>query len=204
MVRPCCFKASEKPYRYRLINASLVLRSMYNCYAVAAFSGEQQMLSIIVAMDENRLIGRDNDLPWRLSADLQFFKRTTMGKPLIMGRNTHESIGRPLPGRRNIVISRQADYQPAAGCELAADPDAALALCADAPEVMLMGGASLYQQLLSRADKLYLTRVQAALEGDTWFPEINWSQWQLLSQERHTADEKNQFDYCFEIYQRIS
>lgn len=162
------------------------------------------MLSIIVAMDENRLIGRDNDLPWRLSADLQFFKRTTMGKPLIMGRNTHESIGRPLPGRRNIVISRQAGYQPAAGCELAADPDAALALCADAPEVMLMGGASLYQQLLSKADKLYLTRVQAALEGDTWFPEINWSQWQLLSQESHTADDKNQFDYCFEIYQRIN
>lgn len=161
------------------------------------------MLSIIVAMDENSLIGKDNDLPWRLSADLQFFKRTTMGKPLIMGRNTHESIGRALPGRRNIVISSQTNYQPAAGCELAKDPDAALALCADAEEVMLMGGASLYEQLLTKADKLYLTRVRASLEGDTWFPEIDWSQWQLLSQERYNADEKNQFDYCFEIYQRV-
>ncbi|MCX4189762.1 type 3 dihydrofolate reductase [Methylophaga sp. OBS3] len=162
------------------------------------------MLSIIVAMDENRLIGRDNDLPWRLSADLQFFKRTTMGKPLIMGRNTHESIGRALPGRRNIVVTRQADFQPAEGCELAADPDSALNMCIDEEEVMLMGGASLYEQLLPKADKLYLTRVQASLEGDTWFPEINWSDWQLLSQEKHQADSKNQYDYCFEIYQRIN
>lgn len=162
------------------------------------------MLSIIVAMDENRLIGKENQLPWRLSADLQFFKRTTMGKPLIMGRNTHESIGRALPGRRNIVVTSQMDYQPAAGCELAQDPDVALALCADETEVMLMGGASLYQQLLPKADKLYLTRVLTALDGDTWFPEINWQQWQLLSQESHTADAKNQFDYRFEIYQRLS
>ncbi|HET8807853.1 MAG TPA: type 3 dihydrofolate reductase [Methylophaga sp.] len=162
------------------------------------------MLSIIVAMDENRLIGKDNQLPWRLSADLQFFKRMTMGKPLIMGRNTHESIGRGLPGRRNIVVTRQADYQPAEGCELAQDPDAALAMCADETEVMLMGGASLYQQLLPKADKLYLTRVLTALDGDTWFPEINWQQWQLLSQESHTADAKNQFDYRFEIYQRLN
>ncbi|MEX0614831.1 MAG: type 3 dihydrofolate reductase [Methylophaga sp.] len=162
------------------------------------------MLSIIVAMDENRLIGKENQLPWRLSADLQFFKRTTMGKPLIMGRNTHESIGRALPGRRNIVITSQKDYQPAEGCELAQDPDAALVMCADETEVMLMGGASLYQQLLPKADKLYLTRVLTALDGDTWFPEINWQQWQLLSQESHTADAKNQFDYRFEIYQRLS
>lgn len=162
------------------------------------------MLSIIVAMDENGLIGRDNDLPWRLSADLQFFKRTTMGKPLIMGRNTHESIGRALPGRRNIVVSSQADYQPADGCERVKDPDAALALCAGEPEVMLMGGASLYQQLLPKAAKLYLTRVLATLEGDTWFPKINWSEWQLLSQESHIADANNQFAYRFEIYQRLN
>ncbi|MDT8310495.1 MAG: dihydrofolate reductase [Methylophaga sp.] len=162
------------------------------------------MLSIIVAMDENRLIGKDNDLPWRLSADLQFFKRTTMGKPLIMGRNTHESIGRALPGRRNIVITRQTDYRPAAGCELASDPYQALALCADEPEVMLMGGASLYQKLFEEADKLYLTRVLAKLDGDSWFPEIDWSKWLLLSQDSHPADDKNQFAYCFEIYQRIN
>ncbi|MDX1573860.1 MAG: type 3 dihydrofolate reductase [Methylophaga sp.] len=162
------------------------------------------MLSIIVAMDENRLIGKDNQLPWRLSADLQFFKHTTMGKPLIMGRNTHESIGRALPGRRNIVVTSQTDYQPAAGCERAQNPDEALALCADETEVMLMGGASLYKQLLPKTDKLYLTRVLTMLDGDTWFPEINWQQWQLLSQESHRADAKNQFDYRFEIYQRLS
>lgn len=162
------------------------------------------MLSIIVAMDENRLIGKENQLPWRLSTDLQFFKRITMGKPLIMGRNTHESIGRTLPGRRNIVVTSKADYQPEDGCELAQDPDTALALCADEIEVMLMGGASLYQQMLPKADKLYLTRVLTVLEGDTWFPEINWQEWQLLSQESHTADANNQFDYRFEIYQRLS
>jgi dihydrofolate reductase len=106
--------------------------------------------SLIVAMDENRLIGSNNGLPWHLPADLAFFKRTTMGKPIVMGRKTFESIGRPLPGRRNIVVTRDPDFS-AAGCDIANSIDAALDLCADDEEVMLIGGASLYQQSLSRA-----------------------------------------------------
>jgi dihydrofolate reductase len=114
--------------------------------------------SLIVAMDENRLIGSNNGLPWHLPADLAFFKRTTMGKPIVMGRKTFESIGRPLPGRRNIVVTRDPDFS-AAGCDIANSIDAALDLCADDEEVMLIGGASLYQQSLSRATQLYITQI---------------------------------------------
>jgi dihydrofolate reductase len=159
-------------------------------------------LAIIVATDEQGLIGRDNDLPWRLSADLQYFRRITMGKPIIMGRNTHESIGRPLPGRQNIVISSQADYQ-AQGCDVVHSLDEALALCQDQQEVMVMGGASLYRQTLPLVDTLYLTLVHAQLEGDTWFPDWQTDEWQLVSREDHPADDKNEFDYSFIQYQRL-
>lgn len=159
-------------------------------------------IAIIVATDEQGLIGRENDLPWRLSADLQYFRKVTMGKPIVMGRNTHESIGRPLPGRQNIVVTSQPDYQ-AEGCEVVNSIDAALALCRDVEEVMIMGGASLYRQTLALADKLYLTQVHAALEGDTWFPDWSESDWQLLSREDHPADDKNEFAYSFLQYQRI-
>ncbi|MCX4188633.1 type 3 dihydrofolate reductase [Methylophaga sp. OBS4] len=158
-------------------------------------------IAIIVAMDEQGLIGKNNDLPWKISADLQFFRRTTMGKPLIMGRNTHESIGRPLPGRRNIIVTRQPDYQ-AEGCEVVHSAEAALSACQDAEEVMVMGGASLYEQLLPRCDRLYLTRVHARLEGDTWFPAWDENDWQLLSCDDHQADEKNEFDYSFMLLER--
>lgn len=159
-------------------------------------------IAIIVATDEQGLIGRENDLPWRLSADLQYFRKVTMGKPIVMGRNTHESIGRPLPGRQNIVVTSQPYYQ-AEGCEVVNSIDAALALCRDAEEVMIMGGASLYRQTLALADKLYLTQVHATREGDTWFPDWSESDWQLLSREDHPADDKNEFAYSFLQYQRI-
>ncbi|WP_438969615.1 type 3 dihydrofolate reductase [Methylophaga sp.] len=159
-------------------------------------------VAIIVAMDERGLIGKENDLPWKISADLQYFRRTTMGKPIIMGRNTHESIGRPLPGRQNIVITSQLDYQ-AEGCDVVHSIEEALALCADAEEIMVMGGASLYQQTLPLTDKLYLTKVHAQLDGDTWFPELIAQDWQLVSSEDHYADDKNEFDYSFELYQRL-
>ena len=159
-------------------------------------------LAIIVATDEQGLIGKDNDLPWKLSADLQYFRRVTMGKPLIMGRNTHESIGRALPGRKNIVVSKNTDYQ-AEGCCVVHSVDKAIEVCDGAEEVMVMGGASLYKQLLPQADRLYLTHVHASLEGDTWFPDWLKSEWHEVSREDHLADDKNDYAYSFIVYDRI-
>jgi len=158
--------------------------------------------AFVVAMDENGLIGRDNDLPWRLSADLQYFRRITMGKPILMGRHTHESIGRPLPGRQNIVVSSLSEYQ-APGCDVVHSIEDGLNAAGDADELMVIGGSSLFEQMFDAADILYLTRVHAELEGDTWFPAWDDSQWQLLSQESHPADEKNDYAYSFEVYQRV-
>ncbi len=123
-------------------------------------------LSLIAAMDENRLIGNANDLPWHLPADLAFFKRTTMGKPIIMGRKTFESIGKPLPGRLNIVITGNTEFK-AEGCEVVADVETALAICSDAEELMLIGGASLYGQMIERASSMYITHIHHAFSGDT-------------------------------------
>ena len=159
-------------------------------------------VAIIVAMDKQGLIGRNNDLPWKLSADLKYFRRVTMGKPLVMGRNTHESIGRPLPGRKNIIVTSNANYH-VDGCTVVSSLDQALLACDDAEEVMVMGGASLYEQLLPQADRVYLTHVNAELEGDTWFPQWNKDQWQEISREDHQADEKNQYPYSFVIYDRV-
>ena len=158
-------------------------------------------LSLIVAMDENRLIGSDNQLPWHLPADLAFFKRTTMGKPVLMGRKTFQSIGKPLPGRRNIVITRDAAFA-AEGCEIAGSIDAALALCADHEEVMLIGGASLYEQTLERADTLYITRIRHAFEGDTWFPEFDESGWKIADLQEQGADDRNAYAVSFVKYVR--
>lgn len=153
-------------------------------------------LSLIVAMDENRLIGSNNGLPWHLPADLRFFKRTTMGKPIIMGRKTFQSIGRALPGRRNIVVSRDSGFA-ADGCETAASLDAALALVREQPEAMLIGGASLYQQAIGRADCLYLTRIHHAFSGDTWFPEFDEAGWRIENRQDFEADRDNPWAYSF-------
>ena len=157
-------------------------------------------LSLIVAMDRNRLIGCDNQLPWRLPADLQHFKATTMGKPIVMGRKTWESLGRPLPGRTNIVITRNENYL-AEGAVVVHSLQVALEK-ADAEEIMLIGGANLYAQALPQVDRLYLTRVDGSFEGDAWFPEISESEWLLSATEVHEPDEKNQHAYRFEIYNR--
>lgn len=150
-------------------------------------------------MDENRLIGSDNTLPWHLPADFAFFKKTTMGKPILMGRKTYESIGRPLPGRRNIIISRDPNYL-IEGCDTTDSLDSAMALVSDQPEAMLIGGASLYQQFLHRANKLFITQIHAAFEGDAWFPEIDSGSWQESWREDHEADEKNAYAYSFIRY----
>jgi len=158
-------------------------------------------ISLIVAMDRNGVIGAGGRLPWRLSADLKRFKAITMGKPIVMGRKTHESIGRPLPGRENIVITRDRNFR-APGCTVVHGVDAALDRCRDVEEVMVMGGAELYRQLLPRADRMYLTEVNAAVVGDTRFPEWDRAAWRELSRENHPADAANQYSYSFAILER--
>ncbi len=160
------------------------------------------LLSLIVAMDRNRLIGSDNRLPWHLPADLRHFKDLTLGKPVVMGRLTYESIGRPLPGRHNIVISRDPRYR-AEGCTIVPSIEDALAAAEGAAEVMVIGGASLYAAYLPRAGRLYLTRIDAAFEGDAWFPELDPSAWREVAREAHPADADNPHPYAFIVLERV-
>ncbi|NOX91196.1 MAG: type 3 dihydrofolate reductase [Gammaproteobacteria bacterium] len=156
-------------------------------------------LSLIWAMADNRVIGIENRLPWKLPADMKWFRQNTMGKPIIMGRLTFESFGaKPLPGRRNIIISRNPDYA-ADGIETFNSLEDALAATADVEEIMLIGGMSLYQQALPLAQRLYMTRVHATIEGDAWFPEMDLKQWKVIEQHDHDADEKNPLPYSFLI-----
>ncbi|WP_421255384.1 type 3 dihydrofolate reductase [Aeromonas sp. 600282] len=160
-------------------------------------------ISMIAAMAHDRVIGKDNQMPWHLPADLAHFKRVTLGKPVLMGRKTFESIGRPLPGRRNLVISRNPDYQ-AEGIEVVGSVEAALALLAGSSveELMVIGGGHLYAEMLPSADCLYLTRIDLAVEGDTRFPAFDDGQWQRVDCESHPADDKNPHPYSFETWQR--
>lgn len=161
------------------------------------------MLSLVVAMDRGRLIGRDGGLPWHLPEDLRRFRAITMGKPIIMGRRTHDSIGRVLPGRRNIVLSRDADYR-APGCDVYPSLEAALASIAPTVEAMVIGGAAVYRQALPRADRLYLTEVDAELEGDVRFPALAEEQWREVSAEHSGRDERHAHAYCFRILERVA
>jgi dihydrofolate reductase len=158
-------------------------------------------VSLIAAVADNRVIGCDNRLPWRLSADLQHFKRLTMGKPVIMGRKTWESIGKPLPGRLNIVVTRDTGFQNTR-CVVVHSIEQALHAAAGADEVMCIGGAELYAQVLPGADRLYLTEVRAEVEGNAWFPDVNWKDWVEVEREPHRADERNQYDYDFVVLDR--
>ncbi len=160
-------------------------------------------ISLIVAAATNNVIGRDGALPWHLSEDLKRFKHLTTGKPLIMGRLTHESIGKPLPDRRNIVVSRRAGLE-IAGCEVVASPDDALKLVADVDEVMIIGGRQIYEHMLPKADRIYMTRVNASPDGDTFFPEINDEEWQVVDQEDFSADDSRPYDFSFKTLDRIS
>lgn len=153
-------------------------------------------ISLIVAMASNRVIGLNGQMPWHLSADLKRFKRITMGSPVLMGRKTFEAIGKPLPGRNNIIISRDPAYrQP--GCLVFNDIDSALEHCSDSSEVFVIGGATLYQALLPRADYLYLTEIDQDFAGDTFFPEIDARQWRELEREDVTDDQSVDFSYRF-------
>lgn len=160
------------------------------------------LISLIVAMAKNGVIGRDNRLPWRLPADLAHFKRVTMGKPMVMGRKTWESLPGLLPGRRHIVVTRDRHYH-AEGCTLVHSLEQALEVAGEVPEVMVVGGGTIYKELLPQADRLYLTQVDTEVVGDARFPEIDSSQWRELSRESHAADERNAFDYTFLELERI-
>ena len=163
-------------------------------------------VELVVARAENGVIGRDGDLPWRLSTDLKRFKAITMGKPVIMGRKTWESIGKPLPGRRNIVVTRQADYT-AEGAECVSSLDVALALAAGGAagaDVCVIGGGQIYAEALPMVDRIYVTQVHAEVEGDAFFPEVNWDEWEELGREDFSASDNNPYDYSFVVYQRPS
>jgi dihydrofolate reductase len=159
-------------------------------------------LTLIVARARNGVIGRENQLPWRLPEDLAFFKRTTMGAPIIMGRKTHESIGRALPGRRNIVVSRDGTRRYE-GCDVVTSLEAALAL-EPAKEAFLIGGAQLYRDGFERADRLIVTEIDADFDGDTRFPAPDPELWREVSREPHRAAAPNDFAFAFVTYERIA
>jgi dihydrofolate reductase len=165
-------------------------------------------LAIIVAQDKNRAIGIENKLPWHLPEDLRYFKRVTMGKPIIMGRNTFESIGRPLPGRVNIVVSRQQGYSPEGvkvvnSLEAAAELAESICLIDGVDEAMIIGGAQIYSQAIGVADRLYLTEVDAEINGDAWFPEFDRSAWDEIGREDFLAEGPNPYNYSFIVLDKI-
>ena len=160
-------------------------------------------ISMIAAMAHNRVIGLDNKMPWDLPADLKFFKITTMGCPIIMGRKTYDSIGRPLPGRLNIVLSRDASLE-IEGCTVVNTVDDALEAAKDSDEVFITGGAHLYNKFLGEADRLYLTLIDEEFEGDTFFPDYTQYQWNEINRVSHKADENNPYPYTFLTLERNS
>ena len=166
-------------------------------------------LAVIVAVADNGVIGRNNSLPWHLPEDLRYFKRVTLGKPVVMGRKTFESIGRPLPGRANIVITRSHGWS-VDGASVVNSLDEALRLAADiaaldgTDELMVIGGAEIYTNAIPLAQRLYLTQVHADVEGDARLPEIDWSRWREVSRERFAASEDNPYDYSFVVFERTA
>lgn len=157
-------------------------------------------ISLIVAMTQNSVIGKDNAMPWHLPRDLQWFKQNTLNKPVIMGRKTFESIGKALPNRKNIVLSRQPFHAP--NTIWSESLEQALALCEQEPEIMIIGGGKLFTQALPLAGKLYLTEIQAVLDGDTFFPKLDMSCWHVIEDNTVQRDQNNIYDCRFLILQR--
>lgn len=160
------------------------------------------LISLIVAMTRDHVIGKDNDLPWKLSADLKRFKQLTVGKPVVMGRKTWESIGRPLPDRTNIIVTRQEAFE-APGCQVVHSLDEAIAAAGEVPEIMIIGGAQLYRDGLYKAERLYVTWVEATIDGDTRFPELDLTRWRVREETTFAADEKNAHPTTFQILDRL-
>jgi dihydrofolate reductase len=164
------------------------------------------IIAYVVAMDDNRLIGRDNDLPWRLPDDMRWFREKTMGKPCIMGRKTYDSLPdrfRPLPGRLNIVVTRNSGYE-APGAVVVHSVESALAAAGNVPEVIIVGGAYLFRELMPVVNRLYLTQVHGAAEGDVYFPDFDPRQWRETFRQNHPADERHNFGFTWLILERES
>lgn len=156
------------------------------------------MISLIVAIAANNVIGRDNQLPWRLPADLAYFKQTTQGHTVVMGRKTYESLGKPLPGRTNWILTRDKDFQ-AEGCQVFHSVDEVLK-SAEGKEVFIIGGEKVYREFLPRTDRLFITRINESFEGDTYFPEILEDHWELTSSIQGEKNDKNPYEYEFLVY----
>ncbi|MDE2235376.1 MAG: dihydrofolate reductase [Gammaproteobacteria bacterium] len=159
------------------------------------------MLSLIVASGENGELGKAGRMPWHLPADLKHFKSLTLGKPVIMGRKTYEAIGKPLPGRRNIVVSSRPGYS-IPGCDISRSFTDALILAAGVPEIMVIGGGEIYRQALPRAQRIYQTRVHGQFDADTFFPKLDVAEWRELSREDHEPDARNPWPYSFSVLER--
>ena len=158
-------------------------------------------VSLIVAMARNRVIGRDNRLPWHLPADLKRFKELTMGHHIVMGRKTWESINRLLPGRTSVIVTSNPEFQ-LPGAKIARSVEDALQQCGDDLEVFIVGGEQLFRAALPLAQRLYLTTIEADVEGDTYMPQLDLSQWRLIAEESHSADEKNALPWTLQIFER--
>jgi len=159
-------------------------------------------VSLIVAAAANNVIGAGGGLPWHLPNDFKYFKRITMGKPIVMGRRTWDSIGRPLPGRQNIVISRSRHFL-AEGATIVESPGEALAAAGDADELMIIGGGQVYELFFDQADRIYLTHVETDVEGDTFFPSPDSANWRLVSSVPNSADDRHAYDFEFRVYERL-
>jgi dihydrofolate reductase len=158
-------------------------------------------ISIIAALAKNRVIGKNNKLPWNLPGDLKHFKKLTLGKPIIMGQKTFESIGRPLPGRTNIILSLDENFKPQ-GCIVAHSIEETLKTLKHEKEIMIAGGASVYKQFLPLVNKMYLTLIDANFEGDAYFPEFNWEDWEVIERIENQSDKENPYKYTFLTLQR--
>lgn len=171
---------------------------MKNSYPGA---GMKPRISLIVAMAKNMVIGANNTLPWHLPADLKHFKALTMGHHIVMGRKTYESIGKPLPGRTSVVVTRNADYARP-GVIVANSLEAALSACGNEEDIFVIGGAELYRQAINHADRIYLTKIDADIPGDAHFTELDHKLWQETERASHAPDEKNAYPYHFVVYDR--
>ncbi len=159
-------------------------------------------VSLITAMSLNRVIGLNGKMPWHLPADLKRFQSLTMGKPIIMGRKTFESIGKPLPGRTNIVVTRSDTFNPE-GCQMAHSLCEAIAKSGNAPDIMVIGGEYLYRQMIPYTDRMYFTIIHTETQGDVYFPEVNMSEWKEVERVERPADDKSIFDLSFIVYDKV-